>query len=118
MFTTIQLAQVMNDPNLVTWAATNPQNQGPFVPAFTNYFNGVQAWINANGGHGLFGWDNVIGLTYLNGQQVVLQGPQQRAPFNDAFNDVRAHLNTPGFRLYQAAEAQLRLINYLPRLTP
>ncbi len=117
-FTTTQLATAMNEPNLVIWAASNPQNQQQYLQAFTTYFNNVQTWINANGGVGLFGFDNVVGLTYLNGNQVVLQGPQQRAPFNDAFNDVRTHLGNPNFRLFQAAQAQINLIGFLPHLVP
>lgn len=115
-FTTLQLAATMNDPNLATWANSTLQNQAQYLAAFTQYFNGVQTWITNNGGANPFGWDNVAGLTRPNGVQVVLNGPQQRAPFNDAFNDTRAHLGTPGFRLYQAAEACQRLINLLPTL--
>lgn len=115
-FTTTQLAAQMNDPQLVQWANSNPQNQGPFLPAFTAYFNGLQVWITANGGVNPFGWQNVTGLTHVNGVQVVLQGPQQRAPFNDAFDDVRLYLNTPNFRLFQAAQAAQRLIAFLGQM--
>lgn len=117
-FTTTQLAaQITNSRNdLQLWANSTPQNQGPMVPAFTLYFNNLQTWITQNGGATPFGWDDVTGLTYPNGIQVVLQGPAQRAPFNDAFNEVRAHLGNPDFRLYQAAEASLRLINVLAQM--
>lgn len=115
-FTTAQLAAQMNDPNLPQWAASTPQNQGPFLTPFTNYFNGVQAWITAHGGANPFGWSNVTGLTHLNGTQVVLQGPAQRAPFDDAFDQVRAHLNSQNFRLFQAAEAAQRLIKVLTNM--
>ena len=115
-FTTLQLADQMDDPALPTWAASDLNNQAQYIPAFTQYFNAVQTWITNNGGANPFGWNNVAGLTRPNGQQVVLQGPQQRAPFNDAFNDVRAYLMTPGFRLFQAAQAIQRLIRLLRTL--
>lgn len=116
-FTTAQLAQQMNNPNLGTWAGSNPQNQAQYMAAYTNYFNGIQQWIDNNGGNGNpFGWDNVVGLTHQNNVQVVLQGPAQRAPFNDAFNDVRAYINNPNFRLFQAAQADQRLIGVLNRM--
>jgi len=115
-FTAQQLATQMDDPNLGAWAASTPQTQAPLLPAFTAYFTGVQTWITNNGGANPFGWNNVAGLTNQNGQQVVLQGPAQNAPFNDAFNDVRAYLHSPTFRLFQAAEASQRLINVLRRL--
>lgn len=115
-FTPAQLAAQMANPNLATWASSTPANQAEFIPAYMAYFNGIQTWIDQNGGNGhLFGWDNVNGLE-VNGIQVGLQGPAQKAPFNDAFNDVRAHLGTPGFRLYQADEANQRLINVLNRM--
>jgi hypothetical protein len=106
----------MNDPQLPTWAQSTLQNQGPLVPAYTQYFTGLQGWITANGGANPFGWDDVSGLTYTNGQPVVLRGPADNAPFNDAFNDVRKHLNQPDFRLFQAAEAGERLIKVLDRM--
>lgn len=115
-FTGQQLATQMDDPNLGAWATSTLANQGPLLPAFTAYFTGVQAWITNNGGANPFGWNNIAGLTLQNGQQVVLQGPAQNAPFNDAFNDVRAHLPSPDFRLFQAGEAIQRLINVLRRL--
>ncbi|MHC8371713.1 hypothetical protein ACYZT2_13095 [Pseudomonas sp. MDT1-85] len=117
-FTTVQLAaQINNSRNdLQVWADSTLQNQGPMVPAFTAYFNNLQDWITQNGGANPFGWNDVTGLTYANGIQVVLQGPAQTAPFNDAFNDVRAHLGNPDFRLFQAAGASLRLINVLGQL--
>lgn len=112
-FTPAQLSNQMNNPNLQTWANSTLQNQAQYIAAYTTYFNGIQTWIDANGGNGNpFGWDNVIGLE-VNGVQVVLQGPAQRAPFNDAFNDVRAHIGAQGFRLFQAAGADQRLINVL-----
>lgn len=112
-FTPAQLSAQMTNPNLQAWADSNPANQAGYIAAYTAYFNGIQTWIDNNGGDGNpFGWDNVNGLE-VGGVQVVLQGPQQRAPFNDAFNDVRTHLNTAGFRLFQAAEANQRLINFL-----
>lgn len=112
-FTPAQLATQMNNPGLAVWSASTLQNQAPLIAAYTAYFNGVQTWIDLNGGNGQpFGWNNVAGLQ-VNGVQVVLQGPAQTAPFNDAFNDVRAHLGQPGFRLFQAAEAAQRLINVL-----
>ncbi len=115
-FTPAQLAAQMNNVNLAQWADSNPGNQAAFMPAYTAYFAGVQAWIDAHGGNQLpFGWDNVMGLQ-AHGVQVVLLGPAQRAPFNDAFNDVRAHLGTPNFRLYQAAQAGQRLIGVLNRM--
>ncbi|MHC8327306.1 hypothetical protein [Pseudomonas sp. LB1P83] len=117
-FTTAQLAARINSSrtDLELWAASTPQNQGPMVPAFTTYFNNLQTWITQNGGANPFGWNNVTGLTYANGTQVVLQGPAQTAPFNDAFNDVRAHLNNADFRLFQAAQASLTLINVLGQM--
>ena len=115
-FTTAQLAAQVNNPQLSLWAGTNPGNQAPFLTAYTNYFNGLQNWITANGGANPFGWNNVAGLTRLNGVQVVLLGPAQRAPLNDAFEDVRAHLETPNFRLFQAAQADQRLIGALGHL--
>jgi len=115
-FTTNQLAAQMNHPNLATWAASTPTNQGPHLAAFTAYFNGLQTWITNNGGANPFGWDNVTGLTRANGQQVVLQGQGQTAPFNDAFNDTRTHLGTPGFRLFQAATACQHVLTVLPTL--
>lgn len=96
-FTTTQLAAQMNDPNLAAWAASNPQNQGPMLAAYTAYFNGIQWWIAENNGANPFGWDNVTGLTRPGGAQVVLVGPAQTAPFNDAFNDVRTHLKYARF---------------------
>lgn len=115
-FTTLQLAAQMNNPALPVWAASNLNNQAQYMPAFIQYFNGVQTWITNNGGADPFGWDNVTGLTRPNGQQVVLLGPQQKAPFNDAFNDVRTHLTAGDLRLFQAAEAIQRLIRFLPTL--
>ncbi len=117
-FTTVQLAAQINNSrtDLQLWANSTLQNQGPMVPAFTTYFNNLQTWITQNGGANPFGWDNVTGLTYPNGIQVVLQGPAQKAPFNDAFNDVRAHLDKPDFRLFQAAQASLTLINVLAQM--
>ena len=115
-FTTVQLANRMNDPNLAEWAASTLQNQAQFLTAYGNYFNGIQAWINTNGGANPFGWQNLGGLTLPNGTPVVLQGPAQRAPFNDAFDDVRTHIASPTFRLFQAAEADLRLIAVLNRM--
>jgi hypothetical protein len=115
-FTTLQLARQMNNQNLAVWAASTPQNQGQFLADFRAYFDGLQKWIKANGGANPFGWNNVAGLTLPNGNPVVLQGPAQRAPFNDAFDDVRQHLNTPGFRLFQAAQAAQRLIIALNRM--
>jgi hypothetical protein len=115
-FTTLQLAQQMNNPNLAQWANSNPQNQAPHLVNFTNYFNNLQTWITNNGGANPFGWNDVTGLTLINGTPVVLQGPAQTAPFNDAFNDVRTHLNNPDFRLFQAAGAIQRLINVLQNM--
>jgi hypothetical protein len=116
-FTDAALAAQLGNQNLATWAGSTPQNQEQYLAAFTTYFAGIQTWIDGQGGNGHpFGWDNVIGLTLLNGTQVVLQGPSQRAPFNDAFNDVRAHMGQPDFRLYQAAEALQRLIGVLNRM--
>ncbi|WP_028888890.1 hypothetical protein [Tenacibaculum ovolyticum] len=115
-FTTVKLANQMINPNLQMWANSTPANQEQYLNAYLTYFNGLQTWITANGGGNPFGWNNVTGLTLPNGTQVVLQGPAQKAPFNDAFNDVRQHLNTPGFRLFQAAEADLRLIGVLNRM--
>jgi hypothetical protein len=115
-FTANQLAQQLNDPRLVQWADSTPGNQGPSVPPFTVYFHGIQTWITAHGGANPFGWKNVTGLTRTDGTQVVLHGPQQTAPFNDAFDDVRTHLGTQGFRLFQAAEAMQRLIKVLGHL--
>ena len=115
-FTAVQLATQMNDPQLGQWADSDLQNQVPFLIPFTTYFAGVQAWITANGGANPFGWNDVRGLTDRNGAQVVLQGPQQRAPFNDAFEDVRTHLGTPNFRLFQAAQAIQRLIRVLGQM--
>lgn len=112
-FTAAALATQMGNPNLATWAASTPQNQAAYLAAYTAYFNGIQQWITANGGANPFGWNNVTGLTKNNGTQVVLQGPAQTAPFNDAFNDVRAHIGQAGFRLFQAAEADQRLIRVL-----
>jgi len=115
-FTTLQLAATMNNPALQTWANSNLGNQAQYLAAFTAYFNGVQTWITNHGGANPFGWNNVNGLTTPNGQQVVLHGPQQTAPFNDAFNDVRAHLGTPGFRLFQAGAASINLIGVLQHI--
>lgn len=114
-FTTAQLANQIYQPSLDEWADTNLITQAPFLNAYIEHFNNLQAWINDCGGNGQpFGFNNVIGLMYVsNRQQVVLQGPQQRAPFNDAFDDVRAHLGTQGFRLFQAAQAAQRLIRFL-----
>ncbi|CAB3778171.1 hypothetical protein LMG28614_00558 [Paraburkholderia ultramafica] len=115
-FDPAQLAAQMQNPNLATWANCDLNNQAQYIAAYTVYFNGIQTWIDQNGGDGNpFGWDNVNGLE-VNGLQVVLQGPAQKAPFNDAFNDVRAHLGQPGFRLFQAAEANQRLITVLSRM--
>ena len=44
-FTTTELAEQMGNPNLAQWAESTPQNQGPFIDAFTDYFNGLQTWI-------------------------------------------------------------------------
>ena len=116
-FTAAQLATQMNNAQLAAWAGTTPQTQTPVdVANFTAYFNGVQTWITNNGGANPFGWNNVTGLTRNNGVQVVLAGPADRAPFNDAFDDVRTHLATPGFRLFQGAEAAQRLIGVLNRM--
>ena len=116
-FTTAQLATQLNNPGLGVWAATTPATQGPAVAAFTLFFNNVQAWITANGGANPFGWNNVIGLTHVNGNQVVLVGPQGRAPFNDAFDDVRRFLaNAAAFHLFKAAQNIQFLIRYLGRL--
>lgn len=116
-FTTAQLATQINNnnANLQAWAATTWANQtGAQVLAFTTYFNNLQVWIANNGGANPFGYGNVAGLRRVaNGAQVMLQGPQQRAPFNDAFDDVRAHLGAPGFRLFQAAQAHQRLVTFL-----
>lgn len=112
-FTPAQLAMQMGNPNLNIWAASTLQNQAPLIPAYMGYFNGLQAWIDQNGGDGNpFGWDNVNGLQ-VNGVQVVLQDLGKRSAFNDAFNDVRQHLGHPGFRLFQAAAADIRLITVL-----
>ena len=115
-FTTVALANQMNDPDLAAWAASTPANQGPDLPNFTAYFNNVQAWITNNGGANPFGWNNLGGLTHVNGNPVALPGPADRAPFNDAFNDTQAHIGTPGFHLFQAATAAQRLIRVLIRL--
>ncbi|MFJ7792867.1 hypothetical protein [Pseudomonas sp. NPDC096950] len=115
-FTTAQLATQLNVRALSTWAASTPENQEPLLQGFTEYFTAVQTWITGNNGATPFGWNNLHGLTTRNGTQVVLQGPAQRAPFNDAFDDVRTHLMTPGFRLYQAGQAIVRLIGVLGRL--
>lgn len=115
-FTTQELAERMNDPALATWATSNPQNQGPLLPDYTAYFHGVEQWIEERGGANPFGWRDVGGLTHANGEQVVLRGPAERAPFNDAFDDVRAYLGQPGFRVFQAAEAAGRLIGVLRRM--
>jgi hypothetical protein len=114
-FTDAQLATQMNVPDLDTWAATNQANQAQYMAAFIAYFDGIQTWIHANGGIDLFGWNNVIGLTYLNGTPVPspVVNLGQRAAFDDAFNQVRAFINSPNFRLWQAAEAEKRLINVL-----
>lgn len=112
-FTTAQLAAQLAHPNLATWAASTLANQGPLLAAFDAHFAAVQTWITANGGSDPFGWDDVQGLTHVSGAPVVLSGPQQTAPFNDAFNDVRTFRPTPGFRLFQAAEAMQRLIRVL-----
>ncbi len=112
-FTTAQLADRMNHDQLVEWSNSAPHNQQEFLNGFTVYFNELQAWITQHGGANPFGWNAIAGLTHNNGVQVVLQGPQQRAPFNDAFNDVRMHLGNPDFRLFQAAEAIRRLIRFL-----
>ncbi|SHI79063.1 hypothetical protein SAMN02745244_01061 [Tessaracoccus bendigoensis DSM 12906] len=121
-FTPAQLAAQMQNPhpfpppNLATWSASTLANQAPMLAAYFAYWDGVQNWITLNGGNGApFGWDNLIGLE-KNGQQVVLLGPQQTAPFNDAFNDVRTHRGSPGFRLFQASQAAERLIRFLPNL--
>ncbi|MDC7807111.1 hypothetical protein PQS31_09790 [Luteimonas sp BLCC-B24] len=115
-FTPAQLATQMAHPQLATWASSSPQNQGPYLQPYIAYFNGIQAWIDVHGGNGApFGYDNVAGME-VNGVQVQLLGPQQKAPFNDAFNDVRAHLGQQGFRLFQAAEASQRLIGVLNRM--
>lgn len=103
----------MGNANLATWAGCKIPDQDQYLAAFTAHFAAVQAWITANGGADPFGWNNVAGLQLTNGQQVTLVGPPQTAPFNDAFNDVRTHLDTPGFRLFQAAEAFQRLIRVL-----
>lgn len=115
-FTALELAATMSNPNLEAWADSTPQNQGQYLAAFTQYFNDVQTWIRNNNGADPFGWNNVAGLTNRHGVQVVLNGPQEHAPFNDAFNDTRAHLGTPGFRLFQAAKACQLLINVLTTL--
>ncbi|OQS30831.1 hypothetical protein B0T40_24600 [Chromobacterium haemolyticum] len=113
-FTTAQLAAQLDAPALQTWADSTPANQGPLLPAYTAYFAGIQAWINQNGGNGLpFGWNNVFGLIHQNENPVVLAGPVQRSLFNDAFNDVQTRIGQPGFRLFQAAEADRRLISWL-----
>lgn len=112
-FTPAELSNQMENPNLGAWAASRLENQEDFIDAYTAYFNGIQAWIDANGGNNLpFGWDNVIGLE-INQVQVALLGPQQKAPFNDAFNDVRKFLGTQKFRLFQAAHANQLLIRVL-----
>lgn len=115
-FSTHQLANQLNDPNLPAWAGSTLANQAPMIAPFTAYFNAVQNWITMNGGNGpAFGWNDVNGLQ-SGGVQVVLQGPQQRAPFNDAFDDTRAHLGQPTFRLFQSASAFQRLMALLPHL--
>lgn len=112
-FTPAQLAAQMANPNLTTWADSTLQNQAQYEAAYVAYFDSIQNWIDLNGGNGNpFGWDNVIGLE-VKGSQVVLQGPQQKAPFNDSFNDVRKYMGQPTFRLYQAAQANQRLIKVL-----
>jgi hypothetical protein len=116
-FTAQELATQMGNPNLATWADSNLQTQGAMLADYTAYFHGVEQWIQANGGANPFGWNDVTGLTQSTGVQVVLSGPAQRAPFNDAFDDVRTYLNQPGFRLYQAAGAAQRLVNVLSRMS-
>jgi hypothetical protein len=113
VFTTVQLANQMNVQNLMDWADSHPATQQPFLAGFTNYFNDLQTWITNNGGANPFSCTNIQGLTRVNGIQVVLPGPADRAPFNDAFDDVRTHLNTQEFRLFQAAQAIQRLIAVL-----
>ncbi|WP_255989917.1 hypothetical protein [Chitinolyticbacter albus] len=112
-FTTQELAQQMNHPNLANWANSSPRYQQPYLAGFAMYFSNLQDWITQHGGANPFGWEDVSGLTTPSGVAVVLHGPAQRAPFNAAFDDVRAYQNTPGFRLFQAAEAIQRLIRVL-----
>lgn len=115
-FTPAQLAAQLSNPDLQKWASSTLSSQTDLIPAFISYYNNIQPWINSNGGNGSpFGWDNLAGLE-SNGQQVSLNGPAQRAPFNDAFNDIRAHMGTPGFRLFQAATAIQRLIQVLQHM--
>jgi hypothetical protein len=118
-FTTVELANRMGNEQLTTWADSTLQNQAQFLHNFQNYFAGLQEWITSNGGANPFGWQHITGLVYPNSQtQVVLTTPVQIAIFNDAFDDVRTHLNTPGFRLFQAAQNIQRLIGVLPTMTP
>ncbi|KUZ70337.1 hypothetical protein [Burkholderia ubonensis] len=115
-FTTTQLAQAMHHNNLQTWADSAPENQAQYLANFQTHFNNVQNWIAQNGGPNPFGWDDVTGLHHNNGNQVVLVGPAQTAPFDDAFNQTRQYLGTQNFRLFQSAKAFQRLITVLIRL--
>jgi hypothetical protein len=45
-FTTAQLAAQLNDPNLGTWAASNPGNQGPMLLAFHTHFTARGAGLD------------------------------------------------------------------------
>jgi hypothetical protein len=115
-FTTKALAEEINKMNIDTWISSTPVDQNKFIPAFRLAFATLQAWIIENGGEDNFGWDHVLGLTYENGKQVELKGPQGKAPFNDAFNDVRAFLDSPKFSLSQAASGFKRLVSVLNKM--
>lgn len=113
-FTTQRLAARMAHPHLAGWSKIDPDYQAPYVAAFASYFNEIQTWIYQNGGTGLFGWDNIAGLTHANHTPVAaLTHCGYKSAFNDAFNHVREHLQMSDFRLYQAAQASQRLIRVL-----
>jgi hypothetical protein len=117
MFTTAQLVATLNHTDLNTWAATNLQNQAQHLNNFSAHFAAIQTWITQNGGDNPFGWDSYGGLTHNNLNPVNLTGNNGRiSAFNDAFNDVRKFLNTPNFRLFQAAEAIIRLRQVLTHM--
>jgi hypothetical protein len=116
-FTTGQLAERMNHPQLDDWAGSSRESQRGFVIQFRNYFDGVQEWITDHGGANPFGeQNNVAGLIDVGGGAFVLQNLGLISAFNDAFHDVRTNLGRPTFILSHAARSIQRLIGVLAQM--
>lgn len=119
-FTTTDLAQHINAGNLAAWDQSTAQTQGPMLAAFDLYYAGLLQWIQNNGGNVGFGQINpqtgvldVAGLTRNNGTPyppaVPPPQPLPAAVFTDVFYDIPTFRPQPGFLLWKAAQALIRL---------